>query len=152
MADMNTVFDWDSVIEEDGKGGEYSVLPEGNYRFTVAKFERGQHPGSEKIPACPKAILTLEVDGPDGPAKCMRNLYVCKHMERMLSDFFRCIGQKKRGEKLRMDWSKVPGSQGLAHFKPTEYRGNKFNECVYFIDPDSPAPVEVNDPDMPDNW
>ena len=144
MADINnTAFDWDSMIEEDGGSGEYRVLPEGNYRFTVVNFERGHHEGSAKIPPCPKAILTLEVEGPDGPAKCVRNLFLCKHMERMMSDFFRCIGMKKRGEKVRMDWDKVVGAQGIAHFKPSEYKGKAYNELAYFCDPDTPDGVEV---------
>ena len=144
--------DWDSEILEDGTGGEYAILPEGNYRFTVSNFVRGQHNGSAKIPSCPKAELTLEVEGPDGPAKCTRNLFMCKSLEKMLSDFFRCIGQKKRGEKLRMDWSKVLGSQGIAHFRPREYNGKQYNECAYFLDPDNPAGIEVNDVDTPDTW
>lgn len=146
---MANEFDWDSVIEEDGGSGEYRVLPEGNYRFTVADFQRGHHEGSAKIPPCSKATLTLEVEGPEGPAKCTRNLYLCKHMERMLSDFFRCIGQKKRGEKMKMDWDKVLGAQGVAHFKPREYNGKSYNECVYFCDPDSEAGVEVAAADVP---
>lgn len=151
MADINnTAFDWDSIIEEDSSGsGEYLVLPEGNYRFTVTGFERGHHEGSAKIPPCPKATLTLEVAASEGTAKCTRNLYVCKHMERMLSDFFRCIGQKKRGEKMKMDWSKVVGSQGIAHFKPRKYNDREYNECVYFCDPDSEAGVEVKATDVP---
>ena len=147
MAEFTEInLDWDSVIEEDGNGGgEYLVLPEGDYTFTVVNFERGHHNGSEKIPECPKAILTLEVDGPEGQARCTRNLFVCKRMESMLSDFFRCIGQKKRGERLKLDWSKVTGSRGKAHFKPRTYNGNQYNELVYFIDADNGA-------DGTDNW
>lgn len=40
---------WDSAIEKDSP--EYILLPEGDYDFTVTKFERGRHNGSEKLPA-----------------------------------------------------------------------------------------------------
>ena len=36
---------WDSAIEKDSP--EYILLPEGDYDFTVTKFERGRHNGSE---------------------------------------------------------------------------------------------------------
>lgn len=45
-----------------------------------------------------------------------------------LSSFFRCIGQKKHGERLTMDWSKVIGSRGRAHFKPRTYTDRDGNE------------------------
>lgn len=144
----NAALDWDSTIEEDGESGEYIVLPEGDYMFTVVGFERGHHEGSAKVPPCNMAILRLEVDGPDGPAKSVRRLYLCKNLERMLSDFFRCIGQKQRGTRLTMNWDKVPGARGKAHFAPREHNGRKYNDLTYFIDaPDLGKPVD--DPDAP---
>lgn len=146
MADNN--FSWDITIEADGNGGEYVLLPEGDYAFTVVKFERATHPGSDKIPACAKAVLTLEVEGPNGQtARCNKNLYVCKKMETMLSDFFRCIGCKKRGERLSIDWGRVMGARGRAHFRPSEWNGRKYNEVAYFIDAD--AMTEVAGEDVP---
>lgn len=129
-------FGWDSEIEEDGNGGEYIILPEGDYWFTVTNIDKGRYEGSAKIPACQRATLTLEVEGPDGKAICYKNLYISKSVERMLSDFFRCIGMKKKGERVRMDWSKVMGSRGRAHFKARSYNGNEYNEVKYFIDSD----------------
>ena len=52
-------FGWDDEIQQDGS--PFHVLPEGDYHFTVKKFERARHSGSEKIPACNKAILTVSV-------------------------------------------------------------------------------------------
>ena len=49
---------WDDEIEKDG--GDFVLLPEGDYNFTVAKFERGRFAGSEKMPACNQAKLELD--------------------------------------------------------------------------------------------
>ena len=119
MYNNNAVFDWNDVIEDDGQ--EFVLLEEGDYNFTVTNFERGHFPGSAKLPACNKATLTLEVDTREGCAYVKYDLLLCRNMEWKISSFFRCIGQKKHGERLKMDWNKVVGSQGRAHFKPRPY-------------------------------
>ena len=58
MADR--MFDWNDVIENDSS---FTLLPEGRYPFTVVSFERAEHAGSDKIPPCKKAVLTIELDG-----------------------------------------------------------------------------------------
>ena len=134
--DMN-ILDWDSTIEEDGQG--FVLLDEGDYDFTVTGFERGQHNGSAKIPPCPKALLTLSVETDAGVAEIKENLILYKTMEWKLSSFFRCIGLKKHGERLVMDWGHVLGASGRAHIIQREYVGNdgttkKTNGVAYFMD------------------
>ena len=129
MADYqnnNMFLDWDDAIESDGQ--EFVILEEGDYNFTVTDFERGRFPGGPKIPACNKASLTLQVKTPDGVAICRTDLLLYKTMEWKLSAFFRCIGQKKHGERLVMDWNSVKGSRGRAHFKPRAYTDRDGNE------------------------
>ncbi len=103
-------FNWDDTITKDSS--EYVLLPEGDYNFTVESFERGRHAGSEKLPACNKAILTLSIDAPEGTAKIIHNLFLHSKTEGLLSAFFSSIGLKKRGEPLKMNWQKVSGSSG----------------------------------------
>lgn len=103
-------FSWDDIITKDAS--DYIMLPEGDYNFTVESFERGRHPGSEKLPPCNKAILTLRIESTDGTARITHNLFLHSKTEGMLSAFFACIGQKKKGEQLKMDWGAVPGSTG----------------------------------------
>ena len=103
-------FQWDDTITKDAS--EFIILPEGDYNFTVESFERGRHPGSDKLPACNKAILTLRIDTAEGTTKLTHNLFLHSKTEGLLSAFFSCIGQKKKGEPLKKNWQKVIGATG----------------------------------------
>ena len=124
--DQNMFLDWNDTIESDGQ--EFITLEEGDYIFEVTGFERGRFPGGQKIPACNKAALTLQVKTDAGTAVIKTDLLLYKTMEWKLSSFFRCIGQKKHGERVTMDWTKVIGSKGRAHFKPRTYTDRDGNE------------------------
>lgn len=134
---QNMCMGWDDQIENDGQ--EFIILPEGDYNFTVTEFERGRFPGSAKIPACNKATLTLEVKTNEGVAYVKTDIILYRSLEWKISSFFRCIGQKKHGERLTMNWNAVLGSRGRAHFKPRTYIGNdgqerQANDCDRFYD------------------
>ena len=61
-------------------------------------------------------------------ASIRTDLILNRLVEFRISAFFRCIGQKKHGERLVMDWTKVVGSKGRAHFKPRTYTDRDGNE------------------------
>ena len=129
---MNTVereFEWDDTIEKDS---DYVLLPEGDYEFVVESVERARHPGSDNLPPCNKAIVKLRIDSQYGTAVINHNLFLHTKTEGMLSAFFTAIGQKKKGEKLKMNWANVPGSTGRAHVKPKQYNGNDYNDIKKF--------------------
>ena len=137
MNENNMIMDWNDSIESDGT--EYILLPEGDYNFEVINFERGRFPGSAKIPACNKASIVVQVSTKDGVATVKFDLLLYRTLEWRISGFFRSIGQKKHGEKLTMDWNKVVGSKGRAHFKQRTYVNNQgeeksINDIAYFID------------------
>ena len=67
---------WDDEIQRDDS--PFQVLPEGDYRFTVKKLERARHSGSEKIPACNKAILTVTVSSAEASGDVLTNLFLHK--------------------------------------------------------------------------
>lgn len=133
---------WDDVIERDGN--EYILLPEGDYDFTVESFDRARHNGSDKLPPCNKAVLKLRIDSEKGTVYISHNLFLHTITEGMLSSFFTCIGQKKKGEPLRMDWGKVPGSRGRAKIDVYSYTKDgetrKINEVKRFYAKEDAAP------------
>lgn len=102
---------WDDTIQKEAP--KFEPLPEGDYDFIVESFDRGRHNGSEKLPPCNKAVLKLRVKSTDGrEVTVTHNLFLHTITEGMLSAFFECIGQKKKGEPLRMNWQAVPGAKG----------------------------------------
>lgn len=136
---MSEIMDWNDTIETDGS--EYIVLEEGDYNFVIMDFERGRFPGSAKIPPCNKATITANVRTEAGNASVKFDLILCRSLEWKLAAFFRCIGQKKKDEPLKMDWTKVVGSGGRAHFKPRSFISSSgeermVNDIERFIDYD----------------
>ena len=118
--------DWDDFIESDGQ--EFVVLTPGDYVFTVVDFERGRFPGGPKIPACNKATVTLQVKTPEGITRVRTDLLLYRTLEWKISSFFRCIGQKKHGERLAMDWNNIIGQRGRARFSIRTYTDKDGNE------------------------
>ena len=132
MAMDPNVMGWDDVLENDGQ--EFVILPEGDYTFTVTNFERGRFPGSAKIPPCNKATLTISIDNDKGSATARFDLILYRTLEWKIASFFRCIGQKKHGEKVAMDWNKVVGARGKAHIKPRSYTKDGGERWVNDVD------------------
>lgn len=127
--DIEREFGWDDTIEKDS---EYIEIPECDYDFTVQSFERSRFDGSEKMPACNMAVLKIMINynGKNVPLEVRLMLH--SRSEWKLSEFFASIGQKKKGEKLRMNWNTVPGSRGRCKIGFRTYNGNKYNEVKKF--------------------
>ena len=148
MSEYNTTpreLGWEDEISQDSA---YQVLPEGDYTFTVAKFGRGRHGGSSKIPPCNKAVLTLSVAGPAGSGQITASLFLHTNFEWKLCQFFTAIGQRRPGEPLRMNWSTVAGSAGVCHVGIRKWTGSdgrehEGNEITEFYDPAKAPRVQV---------
>ena len=99
---------WEDTIQKDS---EFVLLPDGLYHFTVVGMERTRHmpnpqnPG--KLPACNKAIVSIKIVANEGETELRHNLFLHSSTEGMLSAFFAAIGQKKKGEPLRMNWNAI---------------------------------------------
>lgn len=130
---------WDDTIQEDA--GEFIILPEGDYDFIVDDFERARHNGSEKLPACNKAILKLRIEVPEGTVIITHNIFLHQSVERMISAFFSSIGLKKKGEKVRMDWNRVTGARGRLKLGTRIYDGKTYNEVKRFYPKEEAAPA-----------
>lgn len=149
----DVALDWDDVIEDDGQ--EFIILPEGDYEFEVVGFERADFKGSSKMSPGNKVILSLQVTTDKGIANVRTDLIMNRVMEWRISAFFRSIGLKKHGEKLKMDWSRVLQAKGRARFKPRTYMDNgterQVNDLVRFYDPETPEKDNSVDDDLPFN-
>lgn len=118
----NEVMAWDAYIEQES---EFVLLPEGDYNFTVTKFERGWHEGSAKVEPCNKAVLELTFEAPGlGKTTVKEQILLHAKTEWKLCEFFRCIGQKVHGHGVKMNWNTVLGATGKAHLGINEYDGN----------------------------
>lgn len=105
-------FDWDSEIEHDAE--ENVLLPEGEYDFEVLGYDRQRYSPSanSKVPACPMAVVRLRVTGSAGSTTLEERLYLHSTFEWKLCQFFTCIGQRRKGEKYRLNWRAAVGARG----------------------------------------
>lgn len=132
---------WDDEIENDSP--QFTLLPDGDYAFEVTDFERARHNGSEKLPACNKAVVYIRIEGKDangkaGVAIIRHQIFLHSKMQGMLCAFFVGIGQGQHGEKLKMNWDAVIGSRGKAKVGSRKYEGETYNEIKRFYEPESP--------------
>lgn len=138
--DENQVFDWDDEVEDDGSSKEFVTLEPGKYDFEVVGFERGHHEAKDggKAPSCNKAIIQIKISTDDGDCFIKENFLLYKKMEWKISQFFRCIGMKKHGEKAVMKWDQAVGLTGKAQI--TKDKGNKddvyFNHVKEWLEPE----------------
>ena len=111
--------DWNDEIERES---DFTLLEDGDYDFVITLLERERHAGSAKLPPCPKAVVTLKIEDPEqGQTTIKHSLFLHTKTEGLLSAFFKSIGQKKSGERIRMDWNKVVGSKGRCKVVKEDY-------------------------------
>lgn len=142
MNDGEKVLGWDDSISNDSQG-DFEVAEPGQYAFEVVNLTRARHQAQAggKLPDCPKAIITVRIYTKDGDKVDIKhNLFLHSRCEGMLCAFFRAVGQRKHGEVLRPDWSRVIGSRGRCNIGVREYTGtdgqkHKANEVRSFLDP-----------------
>ena len=137
---------WDDEIENDSP--EFVILPEGDYSFKVVELERARHPGSEKLPPCNKAIIHIQIEGPEGISVIKHQLFLHTKTEGLLCAFFTGIGQRQKGERITMDWSKVVGSTGRGRVGIRKWTNDNsedltFNEIKKFYEPDEKPKFEA---------
>lgn len=139
--ELGRELDWDSQIENDGN--DFEPLPGGVYEFEVRSMERGRFPGSDKVSACHKAELDLVVKDEKGNERhVFDDLLLNSKFEWKLSQFFISIGQKKKGETLKPNWTAVPGAAGKMEIYINEYKTKdgaqkRNNKVSQYIAPES---------------
>ena len=130
--DKGRALDWNDEIEQES---EFELLPAGEYDFRVAVMERSFFNGSEKMDPCNMARLTLQIASPTtgNSINVFDRLYLSSKAEWRISQFLICIGQKKKGEKIKPDWNAVEGSTGRAKIGIHKYNGKESNEVVQYL-------------------
>lgn len=118
------MFGWTDEIENDGNDQEMPVvIPEGEYDFKIVDFKREKSKSGANM-----AHLVMRVDTENGHSLIHEYIVLIKNQEWKISAFFRSIGQKKRGERVSMDWNKVLNAKGKAHVYIDTFTDNQGKE------------------------
>lgn len=146
MAEMQDVaLDWDvcEADPDDGSHGGWTLLPEGFYPFRVEKMERERYQGSQKMPQCPMAKLTLAVTGADGrDTAVQQRLYITRNQLWKVSRFMEAVGRGRNEQgKVIIDWGGIEGAAGWVKLKVRTYTGRdgqerQTNDVEWFVKPE----------------
>ena len=111
---------WEEEIQEDGK--EFILLPEGDYDFTISKFDRDRTRGEGKLPPCNMAVVYFLIKNPHGEdVEVRENFILHTSLEWKISELFCGVGLKQKGEKVPMRWTSLPGLSGRCSIGQREY-------------------------------
>lgn len=146
MAEMQDMaLDWDvcEADPDDGQHGGWTLLPEGFYPFRVEKMERERYQGSQKMPQCPMAKLTLAVTGADGrDTAVQQRLYITRNQLWKVSRFMESVGRgRNEAGKVIIDWGGIEGMGGFVKLKVRSYTGRdgqerQTNDVEWFVKPE----------------
>lgn len=146
MAEMQDVaLDWDvcEADPDDGSHGGWTLLPEGFYPFRVERMERERYQGSQKMPQCPMAKLTLAVAGTDGRETAVQQrLYITRNQLWKVSRFMEAVGRGRNEQgKVIIDWGGIEGMGGFVKLKVRSYTGRdgqerQTNDVEWFVKPE----------------
>lgn len=105
----NEELDYEATIEDEG--GEFTLLPDGDYEFIITKITRGRYNGSDKVPPCGEVNVEMRVGNSTDATTITERFFMLKKWEWKLSQFFLSIGLKKHDEPLKMRWN-IEGMKG----------------------------------------
>ena len=111
--------DYEGQITDESSG--FTLLPDGDYDFTIKKVTRNRYEGSDKMPACNSVSVELTVWGAEDQTTITERFFLLKKFEWKLSQFFLSIGLKKHGEPLNMRWN-IEGMKGKCKVYIDTYR------------------------------
>lgn len=117
----NGALGWDDEIQQENS---FIILPAGDYKFEILKLEKAHYDGGEKIPSCPKAVVTFKISAPDGTeTEITENYLLHTKMEWKLCEFFSGVGMRNKNEKSRMRWTpELIGKTGICKIIVHKYK------------------------------
>ena len=122
--------DWDDGIEaEVSTGGDYSILPVGEYEFEVSDLEKTFSKAGNKM-----AKITMDIIFEGHKYKVFDNIVLMSNMKWKIAQFFECLGLKKKGTELKsMPWNQVVEKHGRVKIKHEEYNGKTNAKVDFYI-------------------
>lgn len=119
---------------------EYILIPEGTYDFVIKyPIKRTRTSGKGKIPPTNAAEVTVTINYNGNDVNIPTTLILYSTLEWKLSAFFECLGLKKKGEPLKMQWNEIVGQTGKCVISHREYNGSTYNNVEKFVVPEAPA-------------
>lgn len=133
--------EWDDEID-DGEEFERVLFEPGDYKFEVLNVER------EVTKTTGNNMAALELKVTDGKKSAVVRDWIVLTNKTIwkIASFFRSVGLKKHGEKVKMQWKKALGLTGELSLKTEERTSSKgttytVNVVDAYLDP----PEEVED-------
>lgn len=91
MADDIRAMEWDD--DATTATSEFTVLEPGTYTFRVEEFQRSEYDGSDKIPACHEADVTISCANADGAqARLTVRFFIVTSMQWKMTQFLKACG------------------------------------------------------------
>lgn len=135
---------WDDDI--DINADVFRVLEEGEYDFVVKSHEKSRYQpqAGAKLPPCNMVTLHLDVDN----TTIEHRLFLHSRCEGMLCAFFKAIGARTSGERLKMEWNRVNGATGRCVIGIRKWIGKdgterESNEVKRFIEPTAGETIQA---------
>lgn len=153
MSDYNgKSYEFDDIIEHDSN---FTLLPDGEYKFLITGVERARYGGSTKLPPCNMVTVSFHVfnnDQSGADAELTYRFFLHSKCEWQICAFYVAIGLRKPGEKLKMIWDdSLKGKMGRCRIGLDEYTGRngdarQKNEITAFLPPDASSLPPGNPP------
>lgn len=120
----NDVLEWGQSLTADVN--EFTVLPAGDYDFTITKVEKKYYepkPGA-KLPPCPEADLTIDIQASEGRASLTHRLFWHKSTQFRIAEAFIACGLAKKDEDFISDPDLLMGKSGRCTLSKQPYQKN----------------------------
>ena len=147
MSDVNNTnnqaLGWDDAFDE----GEFIILPEGDYHFTITNFEKAYFNGSDKLPAAPMAVVEMTIPYEGNDVKVKYQLILCKTLAFKSHQLFESVGLIKKGcGKVQLPWDQLFGKSGICEVTHREYNGSTYNNINRCYAPEDAPKATKNQP------
>lgn len=127
--DLGQDLGWDGYLVDDGDN--YELLDPGYYPFRVKKLTKERFEGSDKMAACSRAKLTLEVTVGDHTATIIDRLMLNTKRQWVIIRFFESLGFTRDAEgRMQMHWNEIDDKEGWLKIKQRTYKGKDGSDKV----------------------